>query len=150
MIKVVAWDFDGVLNRNVAGGDFSWSKDFEADIGQSFQGFADSVIGDTFHRVLTGQDDLRDRISDWARQVGCLKSPDEILDYWFAKDARPDAAILSLVDRLSKRDVRQVIVTNNDPYRTRYIESDMGFGHRVERIFSSGDMGVAKPDPRFL
>jgi len=32
-VKVVAWDFDGVLNRkNIEDGVFAWSRDFERDL----------------------------------------------------------------------------------------------------------------------
>ena len=31
-LRVVAWDFDGVLNRNIENGVFAWSRQFEADL----------------------------------------------------------------------------------------------------------------------
>jgi putative hydrolase of the HAD superfamily len=46
--------------------------------------------------------------------------------------------------------IRQIIATNNEHRRSAYIENDMGYGARVEKLFSSGRMGVAKPDEGYF
>ncbi|MGL5010373.1 MAG: HAD family hydrolase [Paracoccaceae bacterium] len=148
--RVVAWDFDGVLNRNIVDGRFVWADDFEADTGQSLRGFTDHVFGADFDLVITGRTDLRDRVADWARQVGYGAGADALLDYWFARDALPDAGMLAMMERLAARGVRQVIATNNEARRVGYIEREMGFAARVEHVFSSGRMGVRKPDAGFF
>lgn len=42
------------------------------------------------------------------------------------------------------------MVTNNEIHRTSYIETSMGFGDLVERIFAAGRMGIAKPDTDYF
>ncbi len=148
-IEVVAWDFDGVLNRHVIDGRFIWADSFEADIGLPLQGFIAAVFAD-FDPVMTGREDLRDRVARWASSAGYAPGADAFLSYWFAKDAWPDPEALTLMDQLSARGVRQVIATNNEHRRAAYIESEMGFASRVERIFASGRMGVAKPSLAFF
>jgi len=150
MIKVVAWDFDGVLNRSWADGAFVWQNDFARDIGHSLQSYHEHVFAEDFHRVITGREDVRVRIQRWVDHVRATKTPDEILAYWFAKDARPDPETVALMNELSAKGVRQVIATNNEQHRTRYIAEDMGFGARVERVFASGHIGISKPDPGFF
>ncbi|MEM8851345.1 MAG: HAD-IA family hydrolase [Pseudomonadota bacterium] len=149
-IAVVAWDFDGVLNRSIRDGRFLWAEQFEADIGHALDGFVAATFRKDWDAVMTGRADLRDRVAAWADEVGYGPGPDALIDYWFAHDARPDPTMLALMDRVEGLGLRQVIATNNERRRAAYIEQDMGFGARVETIFASGRLGVAKPDRAFF
>jgi len=149
-IKVIAWDFDGVLTRNIVDGRFIWADDFEADTGQSRELFEDFIFGRDLDAILTGRQDLRDRVDAWAKSVGYAPGPDALLEYWFEKDARLDPMTLGLMDRVAQKGLRQVLTTNNENRRATYIENDLGFGNRVEHIFASGRMGVAKPDTEYF
>lgn len=148
--RVVAWDFDGVLNRDVADGRSLWAEGFEARTGHPLAPFQVAIFGDGFAEVMTGRADLRDRVADWAARVGYAPGADALMADWFARDVRPDPVTGALLDALAAAGVRQVIATNNDARRARYIEAEMGYGARVEAVFASGRMGVAKPDPRFF
>ena len=150
MIKVIAWDFDGVLNRSWADGAHAWQRDFERDLGASLQSFHEAVFADGFHRIITGAEDVRERVASWVAKSQSTASADEVLDYWFAKDARADDEMLALMQRLDDRGVRQVIATNNEARRTAFIRDQMGFGARVETIFASGHIGAMKPDSAFF
>ncbi|WP_120632903.1 HAD-IA family hydrolase [Ruegeria sp. EL01] len=147
---IVAWDFDGVINRNIVNGRFIWADTFEIDIGHSLNDFTEIIFRKGFDEVITGKVDLRDRIEDWARSVNYTKGADALLSYWFKNDALPDADVTMAMDTLSSRGVRQIIVTNNEARRAAFIEREMGFGNRVEHVFASGRMGVRKPDPAFF
>jgi putative hydrolase of the HAD superfamily len=149
-IKVIAWDFDGVLNRSIVNGRFIWADRFEQDIGHSRAGFEDHIFHNNLDAIITGKEDLRDRVADWANMVGYAHGADRILDYWFRKDAFPDPEMLVLMDRIAHCGLRQIITTNNETRRTTYIETELGFGARVERVFASGRMGLAKPDPLYF
>jgi len=148
--KVIAWDFDGVLTRNIVDGRFIWADDFEADTGQSREVFEDFIFGRDLDAILTGRQDLRDRVDAWAKMVGYAPGPDALLDYWFKKDAALDPMTLGLMDRVARKGLRQVLTTNNENRRATYIENHLGFGNRVEHIFASGRMGVAKPDTEYF
>ncbi len=149
-IDCVVWDFDGVLNRNIIDGRFLWSETFEADHGVSLRHFREFVFSDEFKRILRGERDLLDHVDDWVQASGYDGSAQDILDYWFAKDARPNAGVLDIIDDIRKAGRRNVIATNNEPRRTDYIENDMGFGEIVDDIFSSGRLKCAKPEPQFF
>ncbi|WP_372573672.1 HAD-IA family hydrolase [Ruegeria jejuensis] len=146
---IIAWDFDGVLNRNIRDGVFLWAESFEQDLGQSLDVFTKHVFADDFDRIITGQEDLRDRVASWVERVGFVPGPDALLEYWFKKDALPDVEVLKVQAALSAKGIRHVIATNNEARRARYIEVEMGFGDRAVHVFSSGRMGVRKPDPAF-
>ena len=149
-IDCVVWDFDGVLNRNIIDGQFLWSETFEADHGVSLRHFREFVFSDEFKRILRGEKDLLDHIDEWVQASGYEGSAHDILDYWLAKDARPDPEVLRIIDAVRSVGRRNVIATNNEPRRTDYIENDMGFGNHVDNIFSSGRTKCAKPKPQFF
>ena len=146
----VVWDFDGVLNANMRDGRFVWADTAVEDIGHGVEDFLESVFTSDFDRVICGQVDILDKVREWTDAVGFKPGPEKFLDYWFKKDALPDPVPLVMMDMLAKRGVRHVIATNNEARRADYIETEMGFGKRVEQIFCSGRLGVAKPDPVFF
>lgn len=148
-IRCIAWDFDGVLNRNVVNGRFIW-QDGLADFGISQAMFEDFMFADGFWPIMRGEEDLLERVDAFMRHAGLPHGAQELLDFWFAADARPCENMLALMDRAQSAGLRQVIATNNEHRRSHYIENDMGFGDRVERLFSSGRMGVAKPDVAYF
>jgi len=149
-IQAVVWDFDGVLNRNVRDGRFIWQDGFEAFTGRSLDSFKAHMFGPDWQEVLAGQVSLRERVAAWCDAQGYAPGPEELIRFWFEADAHPDPQMLLVVHDLNRRGVRQVIATNNEPLRAAFIETQMGYGPRVERVFASGRMGVAKPDPRFF
>lgn len=147
-IDLVAWDFDGVLNRNIVAGRFAWAEGFEADTGHSRDAFEEYVfLSGRFHEVLLGRRDLLDLIGEWCAVAGCDWPARKLMDYWFEHDRFTDPFVLELV-RLAP--ARSVIATNNDAHRARFIAERMDVGKLVAHVFAAGPMGVAKPDPGFF
>ena len=149
-VKIIAWDFDGVLNRNIIDGRFIWADDFEKDIGHSSADFVKHIFGDSIKAIITGKEDLRDHVASWATKVGYMSGPDALLKYWFKKDALPDPVASAAMEHFTQQGVRQIITTNNESRRATYIENEMGYGGRVELVFASGRLGVAKPDEDYF
>ena len=147
---IVVWDFDGVLNRNIIDGRFVWSDAFEAEIGKPFDRFQTMIFDGPFKEVIVGRLDLLDLIRRWSNDAGYMGAPEEILDYWFRNDDLVDPKSLELLEAAERVGLRNVIATNNEARRAHYIEHKMGFDARVERLFASGRLGVAKPDPAFV
>ena len=147
-MKLVAWDFDGVLNRGFQGGFLLWQESFEADLGVSAEAFTRFMFeGPRFAEVLTGQCDLLHLLADWIRTHQVPHAPQAVLDYWLSKDAHADEEVLGWLDACR---VPGVIATNNEAHRASYIWNAMGFSRRMRHIFASGVMGVKKPDPGFF
>lgn len=145
---LVVWDFDGVLNANIVDGRFVWADDLDTDLGIDSKAFSDFVFGSgRMREVVSGRIDLLDVVGPWLDEQGHAITARAFLDYWWDRDARPDPEIIALAERLT---CRQVIGTNNEGHRARYIEDVMGIGQLVDRIFASGRMGVAKPDAGFF
>jgi len=149
--RIIAWDFDGVLNRNIVDGAFVWKANFDEDMGASVEDFSEFVFrSGRFSDVLIGKRDIKDIVAEWVETSNCDKTASEVLDYWFAKDALPDAETLKLLDRSRDLGWLNVIATNNEARRAAYIEQQMGFGDKIESVFAAGPMGCKKPDPTFF
>ena len=147
---IIAWDFDGVLNRNQANGRYVWEDDFERQVGQNAASFGAFVFEDHAPSVITGEIDILERLESWTSVTRCRMNAREILELWLDLDAKPDAEMLALVDELNQSGARQIIATNNEARRAAYIGTEMGMDARVEHIFASGPMRVAKPDPAYF
>lgn len=146
--KIIVWDFDGVLNANIVDGRFVWADRVEADWGLSLE----ALQADIFHpacirQIVRGARDLRAELARFLAAQGHDIDPDAFLAYWFEQDARPDPEVVA---HLTRPAARHVIGTNNEARRAAYIETDMGFGARVERVFASGRMGCAKPEDAYF
>ncbi len=149
-VDCIVWDFDGVLNANSIEGRLIWKDRLEEDTGLSVEAMRKEVFNEDFLEVLAGRIDLVDHIGRWTDQIGYAPGAIQLIDYWFAQDARPDPQMLAIMDQLKAAGYRQAIATNNEPRRTNFLENEMGFGGRVEAIFSSGRLGVLKPNRDFF
>ncbi len=145
---LAVWDFDGVLNANIVDGRFVWSDDLRQDLGIDPAAFEAYVFASgLIRRVIRGDLCLRETTAAWLAENARGVDVDRFLAYWFAKDARPDAEVTGW---LRAHSGRKVIGTNNERLRSAYIEEEMGYGSLVERLFSSGRLGVAKPEVAFF
>lgn len=148
-IRCIAWDFDGVLNRNVVNGRFVW-QDGLAEFGISQKVFEEFMFKDGFWPIMRGQEDLLHRLERFQKHAGFGGEAQDLLDYWFRADARPCEKMLTLMERAQAAGLRQIIATNNEHRRSSYIENEMGYGAHIEMLYSSARMGVAKPDAEYF
>lgn len=149
-LKAIAWDFDGVLNRNIIDGRFVWADNLQNDFGISLHDLQKGIFDDTFPDVISGKVDLKAHVQRWLEASNHELSVEALLDYWFRKDDLKDPFTCELLDRLTAEGLQQVIATNNEHHRANYIEHVSGFGDRVSQVFSSGRIGHAKPETAFF
>lgn len=151
-IRAIVWDFDGVLNRaGVAGADglFRWQHRMAQEFGTDTTGLARQVFGQDVRALMTGKEDILDRLDIWVRESGFEGDADDLLELWFESELDVDRELLQVVARLDQSGLTQVIATNNDPRRARYISVEAGWAEKVDAVFASGEMGVMKPDAEF-
>lgn len=145
-IQCIAWDFDGVLNKNIVDGRFPWMDTLPERFGVDGAAFQKFIFQERFVPVMSGDVDVLDVLIEWKDAHGFEGDVHEVMEYWFSTDAVPCQDMMSLMDQVQAAGLRQVIATNNEHRRSSYIENEMGFSNRIERLFSSGRMKVAKPD----
>jgi HAD superfamily hydrolase (TIGR01509 family) len=145
---LVVWDFDGVLNAEPPEGPFGWVAHLDRTLGVSpaaFRAFLNQP--GQAAKVLRGRVSLEQELADWLATQSTDVSAETLLAHWVLAEDRPDHQV---IDWLRRSPQRAVIGTNNPAPRADYIMQDMGFTEHVERIFASGPMGAAKPDPGFF
>ncbi len=144
---LVVWDFDGVLNRNLPQETYVWASSIASDRGLDPVSFEEVVFGSgKFAEVMCGKLDLLEVVAEWLSGEGSDEEADSFLAHWFEHEATPDHEVGQWLDLCQHR---KVIGTNNDPRRAEYIERDMGFGTRVEKVLASGNIGAVKPNAGF-
>lgn len=149
-IDTIVWDFDGVLNRNVVDGKNLWMAGFEDEFGHSIEIFTEMVFRDDFLKAISEQGGLIELVKDWAGTVGYNGDLMTVIEFWFHNDYYLDDKIMGWLAAAKRANIRNVMGTNNEPMRTQFIAEDLGFADRMDRIFSSGWMGVAKPDEDYF
>lgn len=148
-VRCIVWEFDGVLNRNIVGGEFLWHQGLRDAFGVNPDVFSDHIFGRDRRKMLTGQDDVLDRLARWADAVGFGGDVEDVLQYWFEHDLVPCPQMSRLMAQVELSGIGQAIATNNEPRRARYIEQQAGFGDKVDAFFASGNIGAMKPEPAF-
>ena len=148
-VRAVVWDFDGVLNRSgrpQPDGTYRWQRIVAEELGVNALSMARAVFGHDKRALFTGQEDVLDRLADWARAEGTDANPEDILELWFEHDHTPDPELLRIIETLAQGGLVQLILTNNEARRARWIAQDAGWADRVDAIFASGEIGAMKPE----
>lgn len=144
-IKLMLIDGDGVaiLSRQ------KFSENLKQDFGIGTD-VTDDFFKHDFNDCLTGQKDMQDCLPKYLKKWGLKHSFSAILDYWFKSENSPNKRLLDYLQMLRKQGIVCCLATNQEKYRTCYVKESMKFEHYFDHIYSSCDMGVKKPDPRFF
>jgi HAD superfamily hydrolase (TIGR01509 family) len=143
---VIACDFDGVINRNYDHLGFLWHRNLERDFGLSISSMQENLFGEQWQNVLRGETAILDLLENCLRKIGHSGRAESLLDYWMARDFAIDREIIDIIGQLRQRGKRQVVATNNDPRRTERIWTHYGLRNHCDYLFSSGQMGILKPE----
>ena len=147
-MRAVVWDFDGVLNRSgrlQSDGTYRWQRIAAEELGINALSMARAVFGRDKAALFTGKEDILDRLANWARAEGVDLDPEDVLELWFEHDHDPDPELERVLGLLAEAGVVQVILTNNEARRARWIAQDAGWAEKVDAIFASGETGAMKP-----
>ena len=146
MIKAIVFDVDGVLviNKEVFSQIYAKKHKLSAEeMAPFFKG--------PFQECLIGKADLKEILNTHVHRVFRHKgSIDEFLDIWFRSEHNVDEKVIAFVRELRKRGLTVAIATNQEKYRTKYIQDVMGFGKHFHHIFSSAQIGHMKPSRDFF
>jgi len=149
-IDIVVWDFDGVINRNYDDKGFLWHRNLEADLGVSFASLQEDLFGERWRSVLRGETQILDLLTNCLRRVGFRGKAESFLNYWMTRDFLIDPDIVAIIKQLRNLGKQQAVATNNEPGRTNLLWTEHGLCHLCQHLFSSGRMGVLKPEPAFF
>ena len=148
-VDLVVFDFDGVLNRSYDAGGFLWARNLERDLGFTSTALDAVLFLNDFKSIVVGARDLAAVLDEALPTINARCTTAEFMDYWFRSDLIPCHELLGFIDRLRAAGIRCVLGTNNERHRAGYIWDTL-LKTRMDALYSSGLMGVAKPDTCFF
>jgi len=143
-IKAIIFDADDVLIIKPK----RFSQCLEEDYGIKKSVTSDFFKKD-FQNCLVGKSDLKKELEKHIKEWGWKGSVDELLAYWFKVENHINDRLVQFIEELKSMKIRCFMGTNNEIYRTKYLESEM-FNSVFDKIFSSARLGCKKPETRFF
>ncbi len=143
-IKCVLFDVDGVL---IEGQPFS--VHYAAKYGVAEEIMLPFFKG-PFQDCLIGKTDLKKVIEPYLDQWKFDGSTDDLLHFWFSSERNVNPELIKTIQMLRRTGVKCFVVTNQEKYRTTYLREELEFSEMFDGVFSSAELGVMKPHPRFL
>ena len=142
-------DLDGVvLLGHPEGG--RWDKHLARDLGIEPASLQEHFFTPHFRQIVTGREDLIERLSACWPDLACSSRPQELVDYWFAKDSLIDFDVLRLVDDWRASGREAFLATVQEHQRARYIWDTLGLSQHFDGLAYSADLGAMKPDAEFF
>lgn len=77
-------------------------------------------------------------------------SHQDLIDYWFAHDARLDQTLIAHLDRQREMGTKVFLATNQEHLRASYLIDVLGLGQHCDAIYYSAALGCRKPDLQFF
>jgi len=99
--------------------------------------------------IILGQSDLRKELHLELKKWGWKDSIDDFLHIWFSTDSNLDVRLIKQVKHLRRHNITCAVASNLEPYRLEYLRTTLGFASNFDYIFSSCELGVAKPNSAF-
>lgn len=145
MIKAVLFDADGIIIKAPK----MFSQTLAWEYGVSSEKSLPFFHG-VFQKCLVGEADLKVEIRPYLESWGVNKNVDDFLSMWFQSENYPDVSMINFVIELKKNGLRCYLATNQEKYRTQYMQDQMGLGKVFDDIYSSADVGFRKPHKDFF
>jgi putative hydrolase of the HAD superfamily len=145
-MKALMVDVDGVVITPRPGG---WATEMKADLGLSGDVLQAHFFKPHWADVVLGRAALHDRLSAVLAEHAPHLTSRALADYWFAKDALLDEALLADLAELRASGVRLHLATVQEHERAAYIWNTLGFRDRFDAMHYAAELGCAKPDPAF-
>ena len=137
MSAVLLFDADGVVIIGEHAGDaFAREHGIAREMTRPF-------FEGEFLDCLVGQADLKQVLPPYLNAWGWSSTVEEYLDYWFKVEHSVDEALLAEIDRLRESGTPCYLATNQEHYRSAYLEDAMGMGRHFDAVFSSAASGIA-------
>ena len=145
-VRALMVDVDGVVVVPPPGG---WAATMEADLG-----LAPAVLQERFFRphwndVVLGRAGLHERLAPVLAEHAPHLTSQALAAYWFAKDARLDAGLLTDLAELRAGGVEVHLATVQEHERAAHLWDTLGFRERFDAMHYAADLGCKKSDPAF-
>ena len=112
--------------------------------------FLDDFFINHFADCLIWKKDLKETIKYYLDNSEWKKWVDELLNFWFNFENKPNLELLSAIKKLRENGKICCIISNQEKYRADFIKNTMKLWNNFDEMFFSCDLGVKKPDLDFF
>lgn len=144
--KALMIDVDGVVIVPQPGG---WAANLELDLGLSGEALQKHFFRPHWDDVVLGRAGLHERLGAVLAEHAPHLTSRTLADYWFAKDAQLNAALLADLAALRTDGVELHLATIQEHERAAYLWDTLGFRERFDAMHYAADLGCKKTDPAF-
>lgn len=144
MFQVILFDIDGVAIRGDAIFSERLSKDFHISMEKILPFFQNE-----FPLCRIGKADLKQELTKYLVSWKWKYSVDDLINYWLRYEGARDERVIDHIRKLRAIGIKCYFVTDNESYRTRFIENEMMLKKESSGIFSSCDIGYTKSQMEF-
>ena len=141
MIRAVIFDADGVIVSPLR----FWANHLEKAHAIDPAPFVEFIFHGDFQKCLIGQADLKEVLPPVLEQLNWTRGVDVFIGEWLEAEHAVDLDLLERIALLRASGIRCYLATNQEKYRTIYLEREMGLGVALDGIFSSSTLGFRKP-----
>lgn len=144
--KVLMVDVDGVVVIPRAGG---WGAQMERDLGLSIASLQAHFFAPHWNDVVMGRAALHDRLAPVLADQAPHLTSRRVADYWFARDAQLDHALLADLAALRAGGTALHLATVQEHERAAHLWDGLRLRDCFDAIHYSAALGCGKPDPAF-
>jgi putative hydrolase of the HAD superfamily len=149
-IRAIMVDVDGVLIRGRPDDGCHWSTSLEADLGISADDLHREFFAVHWDEIVIGRAMLTDRLRPVLQKVAPHLAAEQLIDYWFSRDARLDENLLAALTQLRSSGVQIHLATNQEHLRAKYLLTELTLADHIDSIQYSAQIGAKKPEPDFF
>ena len=139
-------DVDGVVIVPRPGG---WAADLEADLGLSAADLQAHFFKPHWDGVVLGRAGLHERLAAVLAKIAPHLTSEQLVAYWFEKDARLDTALLEDLAEVRARGIEVHLATVQEHLRAHHLWTTLGLCARFDGMHYAADLGAKKSDPAF-
>ena len=148
MIKLILFDCDGLIIKHekyftvrLAAERGVVLEDENAKQKEFFKG--------VFIDCETGKADLKEELQKDLGLWSWSSSVEELMEYWFSGEATVEKEMKDFVLGLRQKGFKCFLCTNNEKYRTEYLQNVVGLKNIFDGLFSSASIGYLKKQQEF-
>lgn len=143
-------DVDGVAVMGRPTDGAPWKTDLLQDLGVAPERLAERFFNPHWQEIVTGQKPIIPFLKEALAGMGAPVTAADVMRYWFSQDARLNMPLLTELQKVREIGAIVYFATNQEPARATYLWQNLGLSHFADGMFSSADLGFAKPEQMFF
>lgn len=148
-IKCLMLDVDGVLIDGRPEDGRHWKTGLLDDLGIAPSDLVNAFFRHDWPDIVIGKVDIVPALEAALTRISSPVGADVLMNYWFQKDARIIAGVMSDCQEARAAGLPVYLTTNQEHKRVAFLMETLGLKSKVDGIIYSAQAGSRKPQPAF-